>query len=290
MYRKCRESKSVQGSARVEIDLSTTGKKSLNMEQKELGELVAKYNAGLAEPHELLEIEKLIENGELEITQLKSLELLAQRIDTLTDATPTIEQDNRFYEMLGTAVAGAKSQQGLTDTWNWKLFLPRFAFAFSLLLVGAFGGYFLSQPQTNSEVKQLTQQVAGLKEMMMISLLEKESATERLKAVGLTQEIADPSAKVTQALLKTLTTDENVNVRLAALEALQAYAKEPHVREGLIRSIAQQDSPLVQVALAELMLALQEKSSVSELQKVLELKKTPKEVKEKIKKTIDVLI
>lgn len=260
------------------------------MREKELSELVVKYDAGLAKPDELLAIEKLIENGELEITELKSLELLAQHIDRLTDITPTIEQDGRFYEMLGTEVAGAKSHQGSTDTWNWKLFLPRFAYALSLLVVGAFAGYFISHPETNSEVKQLTQQVADLKEMMMVSLLEKESATERLKAVGLTQEIADPSDKVTQALLKTLTTDENVNVRLAALEALQAYAKEPHVREGLVRSIAKQDSPLVQVALAELMLALQEKSSVSELQKVLEQKKTPKEVKEKIKKTIDVLI
>jgi hypothetical protein len=65
------------------------------MGQKELSELVAKYNAGLAKPDELLVIEKLIENGELEITELKSLELLAQRIDRLTDITPTIEQDGR---------------------------------------------------------------------------------------------------------------------------------------------------------------------------------------------------
>ncbi|MFM7488632.1 MAG: HEAT repeat domain-containing protein, partial [Cytophagales bacterium] len=70
----------------------------------------------------------------------------------------------------------------------------------------------------------------------------------------------------------------------------QDFAAQPHVREGLIRSIALQDSPLVQVALAELMLALQEKSSVSELKKVLQQNRTPKEVKDKIKKTIDVLI
>jgi hypothetical protein len=90
--------------------------------------------------------------------------------------------------------------------------------------------------------------------------------------------------------MKTLNADPNINVRLAALEALESFAAEPHVREGLIRSIALQDSPLVQVALAELMLSLQEKSSVNELKKILQQNKTPKEVREKIKKTIDVLI
>jgi len=71
---------------------------------------------------------------------------------------------------------------------------------------------------------------------------------------------------------------------------LQGYSNLPHVREGLVRSIATQQSPLVQMALAELMVAIQEKSSVNELKKVLDQKNTAKEVKEKIQKSIDVLI
>jgi HEAT repeat protein len=139
-------------------------------------------------------------------------------------------------------------------------------------------------------VAQLTQQVESLKEMMMISLLEKESATERLKAVSLTHDLAGPSEKVTTALLRTLNSDPNTNVRLAALDALQGYTSLAEVRAGLVHSITLQKSPLVQVALAELMVAIQEKSSVSALKKVMDQKATPKEVKEKIKKSIDVLI
>jgi hypothetical protein len=146
-------------------------------------------------------------------------------------------------------------------------------------LVGFLGGYWFQKPKENSAVNQLTAQVEGLKEMMMISLLEKESATERLKAVSLTQDINGPSVKLTLALLKTLNADANINVRLAALDALQGYANLPSVREGLVLAIAQQNSPLVQ-----------EKSSVSELKKVLNNEKTPKEIKERIKKSIDVLI
>jgi hypothetical protein len=126
--------------------------------------------------------------------------------------------------------------------------------------------------------------------MMMISLLEKESATDRLRAVSLSEEIQGPSKKVTDALFKTLNSDPSVNVRLASLEALQNYAKAPTVREGLVRAIAQQDSPLVQVALADLMVKLQVKSSVNELKKIMEQKTTPAEVKQRIKESINVLI
>ena len=88
----------------------------------------------------------------------------------------------------------------------------------------------------------------------------------------------------------TLNNDPNVNVRLAALEALVPFTGQGAVREGLIRSIANQDSPLVQLNLAELMAAIQEKKSVGELQKLVDSEKTPVEVKDKIRQTIAVLI
>ena len=137
---------------------------------------------------------------------------------------------------------------------------------------------------------ELTQQVSDLREMMIFSLLEKESASERIKAVNLTSEMNEVSEKVTDALFKTMNRDENVNVRLSALEALKPYAKQSRVREQLIESIGKQDSPLVQVALAEFMAAIQEKKSVKELQKLLQNENTPKEVKSKINESIKVLI
>ena len=98
------------------------------------------------------------------------------------------------------------------------------------------------------------------------------------------------SQKVTHALFKTLNEDENVNVRLAALEALKAFVKDNRVREELVRSISKQDSPMVQLELAGLMVTIQEKKSVKELQKIVENEKTPKEVKNKIRESIQVLI
>ena len=132
--------------------------------------------------------------------------------------------------------------------------------------------------------------MSDLKEMMMLSLLEKESATDRLKAVSLSEDMGQASQKVTSALMQTLNHDDNVNVRLAALDALRAYSRDSKVREELIRSISKQDSPLVQISLAELMVEMQAKSSVKELEKILHNENTPTDVKKKIRESIQVII
>jgi len=79
-------------------------------------------------------------------------------------------------------------------------------------------------------------------------------------------------------------------VRLAALEVLKRYSKSSEVRAQLIESIAFQDSPLVQIAMAELMVTIQEKKSVDALKQLLQNENTPKEIKTKISESIKVLI
>lgn len=257
------------------------------MERKQADELIAKYNEGLADPAEIKLIEQLIEAGEVQLTQLRELASLEDQIQTLEVTGPSMNLDAKFYQALSDE---KKASVKSTVSFNWNLLLPRLAFAAILILAGFFTGYLLQSPSQKSEVKQLTEEVSELKEMMMLSLLEKESAAQRLKAVSLTSEMPHASTKVTDALFTTLNKDENVNVRLAALEALEPYVKDSHVRTRLVESIALQDSPLVQMAMAELMVAIQEKGSVKELKKLLESDKTPQEVKSKILESIKVLI
>ena len=92
------------------------------------------------------------------------------------------------------------------------------------------------------------------------------------------------------ALLATLNNDPNVNVRLSTLDALAHLANHPEVREGLIQSIAQQDSPLLQSAIADVMLKLQEKRAVKSFRELLKQKDLNPGVRDKIKQTITQLI
>lgn len=252
-------------------------------------DLIAKYNAGLVSEDELREIEQLLQANLIDLDDLRDLKQLEGLIMSMEEPSPSVDLDNRFYRMLAGEKTILKPRSSWKDIFTMQGLMPRLAFAMVTLTIGFVTGYLMKLPSQKTEISSLTQEVSDLKEMMMLSLLEKESASERLRAVSLTEEMNDASSTVTQALLNTLNNDTNISVRLAALDALKPYTKVAHIREELVRSIGKQDSPLVQVALAELMAALQEKSSVKELQKILRNENTPRDVRSKIKKTITVL-
>jgi hypothetical protein len=59
--------------------------------------------------------------------------------------------------------------------------------------------------------------------------------------------------RVLTALLSAATQDSNVNVRLAAIEALGGVAGRPGVQRTLVDSLPRQESPMVQIALVDLL-------------------------------------
>lgn len=262
------------------------------MEKEHIQHLLYRYNTGEATDQEKREIETFLEAGLIHLEDLEDLSQLDAHIMSMDGPEPSSRLDDRFYKMLSAEKAKSKSPDWMRFFY-WPEFAPKMAIASVTLLLGVFGGYFLRSSTVSpkdEKIEALSDQVSELQEMMMLSLLEKGSPTDRLKAVNLTQEMTDASRKVTTALIRTLNEDENVNVRLAALDALKPYARDSSVREALIRSIRTQQSPLVQISLAELMVALQERSAVNEFEKIVESDETPPEVKRKIRQSIDILI
>lgn len=171
---------------------------------------------------------------------------------------------------------------------------PRLAYSLLLVAIGLVGGYFLHRPDQsatayNKQIDSLASQVSEMKEVMMFSLLQDPSASQRIRAVAYTEEISNVDFKVIGALFTTLNEDPNVNVRLATLDVLAKLAGEPKVREGLVRSINLQESPLMQTAIADVMVKLQEKSAIQSLQKLLNKKDLNEMVKLKIEKSIHIL-
>ena len=178
---------------------------------------------------------------------------------------------------------------------------PAFTWAYSLLLVvvGLGGGYLLNRPakvnagssgSDREALSNLSAQVREMKEVVLLSLLENPSASERIRGVSYTSEITNVNRNVVSALLSTLNNDPNSNVRLMTLEALTHYADDPVVREGLVHSILQQDSPLMQAALADVMLKLQEKKAVKPFKELLQQKDLNEMVRSKIQETLTRLI
>ncbi|HEY4784426.1 MAG TPA: HEAT repeat domain-containing protein [Bacteroidales bacterium] len=182
----------------------------------------------------------------------------------------------------------------LGELWHVQV-QPRFALSLTMIVIGFVAGYFLTRSgqstlSYNKQIESLSSQVSEMKQMMMLTLLQDPSASQRIKAVSYTDEIGKIDPKVTDALLTTLNEDPNVNVRLMTLEALVKYANDPKVREGLVQSLVRQDSPLMQSAIADVMVKLQEKSSVRYLRQLLHKKDLNQMVKTKIEQSIHKLI
>lgn len=259
---------------------------------EEIKRLTNGFNVGILKSFEMERLEKFIEEGKVNLSEFPELQSLHDRLSIDDSLEPTAKLNTRFYSML--------AKQEAKESWTWfgkfndlwySKPIVRWAYGFVLVGLGLTVGHFLKPNDSNhTEINQLAAEVKEMKEMMMLSLLEEESINDRLKAVSLSQELPEASGRIIDALLKTLNNDENVNVRLGALEALVPYADNSKVRMGLIASIAQQESPLVQIGLAEMMLALQEKRSVDALKDLLEKRETPDEVKEKISETLEILI
>ncbi len=205
----------------------------------------------------------------------KDLKKVWAELQAMQEQEPSEGVSTRFYAMLEAYKAGqnaAKPEVSLRNVLNKWLnqFWPQqpviqFGLALALLVVGIFfGGQFKNG--ANQDMQRLNSEVVGLKQMVAISLLQNQSPVERLRGIGYSHNFDDPNPDVLSALLTTLNFDPNVNVRLAAAEALTPFYGIDTVRSGVLHSLKQQKSPLLQIALINVLLAQNEKESIETLE------------------------
>jgi hypothetical protein len=137
----------------------------------------------------------------------------------------------------------------------WQL-----AFALACLVIGVLVGANL--PRRNSD------EIAKLREMVALSLLSQQSAGERLRGVDYTGSMQNMQPEVVSALIQAVAHDANVNVRLAAVDALSKVATHPGVVESLARSLPQQDSPMVQAELIDYLINAHDRQAIGTLQQL----------------------
>lgn len=251
-------------------------------------ELIKKYNKGSLNQEEMKKLEQFIETGEINLEELEGWTEWMERTRNIKDPYPSKTLDQNFYNWLEKQNSvPTHSTRKITLHFQWWQGVA----AAIIFLVGIGIGFWLDKEQKYQEqLSDLTEDMHRMQEIMMFTLLKEGSASDRLKAVNYTTGIPELSEKIITELLYTLNHDENINVRIATVEALGRYANNPKVREGLIKSINQQQPPLVQMSLVELMVAIREKSAVTELQKLLEKNNLAPEVKDKVEEGINVLI
>lgn len=186
------------------------------------------------------------------------------RIDTPIEAPPSDTMRERFAVTLAAYTAGQRDARG-PRTVRWQPWMGALAAAAVIVVIAGlafFGGMVVTRRQTVPDVVALHREVQTMRQMLALSLLQQQSASERLRGLSVSTQLDRPDEAVLAALVTTLATDPNVNVRLSAIDALKSFSAEPRVRDGLIDALPRQPSPLVQIALIDSLVELGERRAV----------------------------
>lgn len=201
-----------------------------------------------------------------------------QKLGTLPEEQPSPALRARFDAIMASYEEGRWEKRhlaserekfhGLAAIFTW-LRTPALsvAWAFVLLIGGFLAGRYVDRGDSNDQqMAQLHSELQSMRQLVVISMLQQQSASERLQGVSYSRQ-AEPDPKVLNALFHTLRYDQSVDVRLAALDALSRYGSRPEVRRGLVDSLEAQQSPLVQVALIDALVEMRDTNALPSLKK-----------------------
>ncbi|MEE9611293.1 MAG: HEAT repeat domain-containing protein [Desulfatiglandales bacterium] len=271
------------------------------MKCSQISELLPDHIIGALEEPQKLEVRQHLESCDACSKEAASLEKIWTKLEALPVEQPSGAVRERFYTMLSAYHEGlshSKERPKLRDVINgwierWWPSRPavQVGFAAALLLIGVFVGTRLQPgPAGNSEIAMLRQDISTMRQLVTLSLLRQDSPSERLRGVSFGAKVENPNDEILNALLSTLNSDPNVNVRLAAIDALFMFSSHPQVKSGLIGAIAEQRSPMIQIELIELLVKSGEKSVVDTLRLLLENEEVNPAVKERAQWGIEQLI
>ncbi|MGE0451295.1 MAG: HEAT repeat domain-containing protein [Vicinamibacterales bacterium] len=153
--------------------------------------------------------------------------------------------------------------------------LAQMAIAASLLLAGVLIGRSLGSapappPAPAAEMADVRSELREMRQLLTLSLLQQQSAAERLRGVSWTEQIDHPGNEVVAALLDALLHDSNDNVRLAAVDALRRFSDREDVRRAALRAAADQRSPMLQVAAIDFIVDMRQPGAESTLRQLAE--------------------
>ncbi len=240
------------------------------------------------------EIQKHLEKCEVCQAELADLQKVMNLIPQMPIITVPQNVKRSFYENLEQEKASLQAKPLILRTIRWhETVWTKVAAAVLILAFGFLLGHFSQKDtagESQIEIADLQKEVKEMKQLVMLQMFKKESASERLQAVSHTYEVEKPDKQLLTALIETLHYDRSVNVRLAAANALSRFGNEPEVREALMMALRKQTEPNVQIALIELLVSLKETKALPELQQIMQGKNQPEIVRFKAAEGVKILL
>jgi anti-sigma-K factor RskA len=237
------------------------------MKCEEIGELLPDYLQGSLKADQ----DALVEKHIVECADCREEVAIWKKLSLLPVEQPSATSRERFEAMLQAYQTGRNDKASVrverpkrASVWSWlRSHVGAVAWSAALLVIGVFAGvsggnYFGNKPihsnTSQDEIAAMHSELSNMKQMVVLSMLQQQSASERLQGVSYSRREDQLDPQVMSALVHTLRYDGSVDVRLAALDALSRHGAQPQVHKGVVDALQEQQSPLVQVALIDLML------------------------------------
>ena len=203
--------------------------------------------------------------------EMDALGGLWERLADLPAPEPGHALDTRWQETINTLISSQPAPRPASPRWSLTNFWPRnpawgIALAAACLAIGVIAG--MNVPRQNPEIARLREEVSSTREMVALSLLEQQSATERLRGVSYSGRLDNMEPDVLSALTRAVAHDPSVNVRLAAIDALSKASGRPEVLQSLTQSLPAQDSPMVQAAVIDYLVDARARQAVGTLRQL----------------------
>lgn len=244
------------------------------------------------------EIEKHIGACERCLDEFRECQQVMQIISKNEMIKPDDSLRINFYHILHGEIKKSENRNIApvkTPFFQWfNLSIYRVAAGIALLICGTVLGIFIHseiiKSNNSSELAQLHSEVSELKKTAMFTMLEDESSSNRIQAVSYADQLDKPDPNVVEVLVKTLNSDKNVNVRMAAAYALSKFADQQAVCDSLVKSLSLQVDPILQVTLINILAERKVKSALLPIQKIIANRSTLKEVRDVAENSLRVLI
>lgn len=266
------------------------------MKCEDIQELIIEYIEGGLNDMDTRMVEEHLASCEDCRSEVADMRTMWSKLNDMEMEEPSDNLKKKFKNMIDSYSLGMNNNPGLPwhetiskwlESWWPKRPLMQFAATVAVLIIGLATGLAINQrAESIKEIGQLKTDMNEIRQVVMSSLLNQSSAVDRINGLTMSGRLKGADDEFFSVLLLILNSDSNVNVRLAAVNALANFADNKYVRHELVKSLGLQSSPLVQISLIDLLASIRETESSSSLIRIINDPDINTHVKERARKAL----
>jgi len=164
--------------------------------------------------------------------------------------------------------------------------------AMVVLFLGTYGlGYRVGSGKSEIVQNKLANELQEKNQQVLLASLRDYTGPQKIEAVYSISNSGNVSNELINALVYTMNSDKNTNVRLAAISALSGMMdKNDRVKTELIKSLTVQENPLLQISLIQVLTEKGVKEAKGQIETITNNEKTDESVKAYAKDMMKIII